>query len=306
MKFFISHAAAALAAVFLAAGLSVAQQTTTLYFRQSPLSARAAAVGEAFVADVQSVGSAAWNPASLVYLQSVSVDATVGARMDNRAMTGGVTLPLAAREQYGIAVSGYSALFDRADWSAKTGTVYGGTMSCAARVTPTFSVGALYTMQTGTYAGTTVTGHNFGIGMMYTALPAFTYGAALTGIGSGIVYHQTDSVRSIDRQGELPRSITLGAEWHYPTTHDRIMFNYFLAGEKIIGVDQVVYRMGLEILPWKFLAIRGGVVSGPITSVGRFGFGIRTSIVDIDYAVASSRAEDRVHSVTVSFPIFIR
>ncbi len=126
------------------------------------------------------------------------------------------------------------------------------------------------------------------------------------GIGSGIMLHRSDTLTAIEREGQAPRSIILGASWHYPTTHDRIVFNYFLAGEKIIGVDQVVYRMGLELLPWKFLAIRGGVVSGPVTSVGRFGIGILTSVVEIDYALVSSVVENRMHTVTVSFPIFTR
>jgi hypothetical protein len=226
--------------------------------------------------------------------------------MDNREMQGSVIVPVMVRHESGLAVGGYSSVFDRKDWSKKGGTVYGGTVSYGFRITQSFAIGALYNMQSGSFAGTTVTGGNLGFGAIYTALPSLSYGLSVTGLGSGIIFHQTDTLSSIEREGNVPRSVSMGATWHYPTTHDRVVFNYYLSGQKIIGVDQVIYRMGFEVLPWKFLALRGGVVAGPVTSVGRFGIGIVTSAVEIDYALVSSVMESRMHTMTVSIPFFSR
>jgi hypothetical protein len=305
MKYLSLLAAGGVLTALLTTNDGVAQGND-LYFRQPQISARAVAVGEAMVADAHSVGSALWNPASLAYLESISFDVPVAARVDHRAAQGALLVPVAVNEHYAVAVGGNTVLFDPADWQTKSGSLYGGTVSGAVRLTQTLSVGALYAAQSAMYGGATVTSQNVGIGMMYTALPALSYGASFTGIGSGITYHQSDTLRSIELERSTPRSISLGAVWHFPVTHDRIVFNYFLSGQKIIGVDQVIYRMGIEIFPWKFLVVRGGVVSGPVTSVGRFGFGIRTPFAEIDYAMSPSVAEARVHTLTVSVPMFTR
>ncbi len=306
MKFFTFRMICIGAAVCGFAELLSAQQAADIYFRQPPRTARSIGVADAAVADARSVGGAAWNPASLAFLESVSADVTLIGRTDALHARSDVSVPVVVNESFAVAVSGAAASFDRDGWSEGAGMLYGGSAMCALRIMPAVSVGAVYNFQTASLGSASASSHNGGVGFIYSPQPALTYGLSVTGFGSGITFSRNDSMQTIAQEGSIPRSVTLGGGWRYPTTHDRVVFSCFLSGQKIIGVGTNVYRLGVEVLPWGFLALRGGIVSGPVTTAGRGGIGLRTGFIELDYALTTSTAEERMHVLTLSIPLFTR
>jgi hypothetical protein len=281
-----------------------AQAQNDLSLRQSLSSARSVALGDASVADIHDAGSAIWNPASLAFIESFSLTASTGLRTDNRLARAVATLPVLATEYHTAAIGVESAFLDSKDWSKKGGTMTGAGLSYALRLMNTFSIGMIYNYRNVEFQGARASSHTGGIGLMYSVIPSLTYGMSFTGFGSGIrVTRASDGRDVLEQDSNVPRSVTFGASWHYPATHDRPLVGLFLSNESISGESRLVYRLGTELYPWKFLVLRGGLVSGPVTAVGRAGIGIRTGYFTIDYAVASSVAAERMHYLTVSIPL---
>lgn len=281
-----------------------AQTQNDLSLRQSLSSARNVGLGDAAVADIHDVGSAIWNPASLSFLERLSLSASGGLRTDDRMARSVVTLPVLATEIHTVALGAQSALLDKVDWTKKGGTMAGAELAYALRLMSSFSIGVIYDYRNVEFNGSRAQSHTGGIGMMYTVFPSLSYGVSFTGFGSGIQVKRDSVGRDVlEKETSIPRSVTFGAAWHYPATHDRPLVGVYLSNESISGESRLVYRLGAEFLPWKFLALRGGLVSGPVTAVGRAGIGIRTGFLDIDYAVASSVAAERMHYLTVSIPL---
>jgi hypothetical protein len=281
---------------------AAAQSKNDLSFLRSLPSARSVALGDAFVADVHDASSAQWNPAGLAFLESISLTGTQGYRADDRLARLVIGAPVWATENSTAAIAGEYASFDQADWSRGSGKMPGVEVSYALRLLRPFSVGVIYDYRNVQYQGAQFSSHSAGIGMMYSAFPSLMYGVSLTGLGSGIAARLQGDGHSLvlEKETNIPRIVTFGASWRYPATHDRPVLGLYLSNESITGESRLVYKLGAEIFPWKFLVIRGGIVSGPLTSVGRAGFGIHTSLVDIDYAMASSVAAERIHYLTVS------
>lgn len=281
-----------------------AQAKDDLSFRRSLPSARSVALGEAFVADVGDAASASSNPAGLAFIESFSATATGGLRTDDRLGRSELSMPVAATENATLALAGEYAAFGRTDWRKWTGTMAGGGIAYAFRILSPFSVGLVYNYRMAEFGAERASSHTGGIGLMYSVLPSLTYGVSLTGLGSGLVLKRTaEGSDVLTKESSIPRSVTFGASWRYPATHDRPILALYLSNESITGEDRLVYRMGVEVSPWKFIALRGGIVSGPVTAMGRAGIGIDLGIVGIDYAVASSVAAERMQFLTVSVPL---
>lgn len=281
-----------------------AQEASELSFRYGLASARSVALGEALVADTRDLSSAIANPASLLFLERLSVSATAGMRTDNRSLRSAVSMPIAATDRFVLAIGGEGAFFDADDWSAQKGKMAGFEASSAVRLFGAFSFGMIYDFRYTEFGATRLSSHSGGMGLMYSVLPALSYGVSFTGFGSGIqLKRAADGAPFLVKESNIPRSVTFGASWRYPATYGRKLVEVHLSNQSISGVERLVYRLGAEFFPWKFLVVRGGIVSGPVTAMGRAGIGIHTGVVDIDYGVASSTAAERLHVLSIVVPL---
>ncbi|HLP17672.1 MAG TPA: hypothetical protein VK470_15525 [Bacteroidota bacterium] len=291
--------------MIVAAALCARAQTDNSFsFTQSLASARSVSLGDAAVADIHDAGSVLWNPACLAFLQSLDVTATAGVRMDERLMRSLVTLPVLATESHSVALGAEGALFDQSEWTKSTGKMMGAEISYALRPMTSWAIGMVYNFRSVDLNGRRASSHTAGFGMMYSVFPSLTYGVSFIGLGSGIVVKRDDhGAEILETQANIPRSVTFGAAWRYPATHDRPIVAICLSNQSISGEERLVYRLGVELFPWKFLVLRGGIVSGPVTAVGRAGVGILTRYLEIDYGVSSSVAAERMHYVTLAVPL---
>jgi hypothetical protein len=73
-----------------------------------------------------------------------------------------------------------------------------------------------------------------------------------------------------------------------------------LANEKIFGEAGLLYKGGLEVCPFAFLALRWGYLAGLNVALARYGAGIRTDVVQLDYAISPSLNDVQFQQLTLS------
>jgi hypothetical protein len=99
-----------------------------------------------------------------------------------------------------------------------------------------------------------------------------------------------------------PKSAQIGATIR---THDPqySRFTLSIAAEKLIDSTGLVYKGGIEALPFTFLVLRIGYWVGPDTRAARYGVGLILGDFLLDYTVAPSHLEPRFHQVSLSYDL---
>jgi len=258
--------------------------------------ARAASLANASASDPYDVNAMYWNPAALSFLSTRSVVINSFVSWDKLTLMNSAAYPLRIDDQQTTAIgvmTNYHSYFKYRSAN----------LAYALQFSPVVSGGIF--LDAGQAASRTEQqwSGSASVGFLYAPGPGITYGIVYRGIGSDIHYF-TDlrTIETLARQTPQHSLIVATTFW-FPSVSRRPYMSMSAEAEKVFGVASFTSRAGIEILPFGFFAIRCGIVTTPVNSSGRAGFGLLFGGFHIDYAVAPSVAESRFHQLTVAIPL---
>jgi hypothetical protein len=187
-------------------------------------------------------------------------------------------------------------------WSQPYFASEGADIGYANRITPTLSVGMLTRIRYSSIAGSSLWSASAAIGLQYYPSPGISYGLVFKDIGSGVVYSYEGAKSLLSYEMNLPRSLTIGSTFHFPSMAEHPYVSLSMDCELLLGPSQFINKGGIEIEPWRFLALRIGGLTSNAGNILRFGIGLLFSSIQVDYAVSPSLTSERFHQISVSVP----
>lgn len=263
--------------------------------------ARAVSFAEAYVADQTDVNMVYWNPAALAWLERSTLVINHSQQRTINALHENIVMPVRTRKGEAFAIG---LTVDHVGYvgSGRYGIFrvmqYGYDFAYATEVVPSLSVGANVSVG---YAHTNVSNLwlvSSRLGVFYTPSAEVSYGVAFGGIGSSFVYESDRTVTTLSKEN-LPRTIQAGITMHFPPDLDKTRLTVSLANEKVFGRDGMTYKGGVEVVMFKFLALRGGYILEPQFGSARFGAGVRVTSFQLDYAISPSWNTTQLYYVTL-------
>ncbi len=143
---------------------------------------------------------------------------------------------------------------------------------------------------------------NIDTGLLYTPTNSISYAVALRNVGSDVRYQIDFDGTTILRDRPSKKRLDLGATMQFPDNSDRSFFSLSLANTKVFGEDGLIYKGGIEVKPISSLALRTGYLRTPDRNGPRFGIGLITDLIRIDYAMAPvTNTPNNGHQLSISF-----
>lgn len=263
------------------------------------MGARGASMAEANSADITDVSAFYWNPGALGFLKRVSLvfDEYYEMRtaINNDMVAAAIPHISDGTLAFGASISdvGYIKKVHPYDYEA---IAYGFDLGYGAVFSQGFSAGFRLHAQLGHTPNTNLFTSYWSFGVIYNPSAEITYGLACSGLGEGLLL--VDSASMVKET--LPRRLEVGVTMHYPASHERQFLTISVANEKIFGESGLYYKTGVEVLPVSYIAFRYGYSFGPVVSAPRFGVGLKTDYIRLDYAIAPSYMSTRYQQVTLS------
>jgi hypothetical protein len=269
------------------------------------IGARAAALADSYVADQSDVGAMYWNPASLAFIPRMSIVLNYALESvygNDNTMTENVAVPISLESDWRL---GLGFTFSHVGRQGTIGSPISGTnfrqyafgAGLAKKLSPAFSFGVLVDTRYGKGSSIALGTIASSIGAFYSPFPGLSYGAVFQGVGWGIEYNVVGG-STIPSRIKLDRSFQMGLSLSIPSRPDKEIVMLTLSNQKILGVDGIVYKGGIEIIAMRFLVLRAGYWVGPETATAKFGGGVRVGRFRIDYAASLSELEPRFHQVS--------
>ena len=301
-----------LPALLLVCGTAAAQLNSLNADTHAIIGARAAALGDAYIAEAYDASTIYWNPAGLPFVYYTQVAASFASEKlptHDYITTENVAVPLPHIGNWSFGLGGTLHQIESIDANSPLkGLSYsqvGFDIGVARLIIPAFAVGGSIRTRYAKNNYSSLWAVSGSIGIFYAPSPGVTYGFIYQGMGSGITYpyYQTTDVFDLER-GNLPRTFQAGLSMRYPEnpTEQQILTICF-TNQKVIGVGGLEYKMGVEAFLLPFLVVRGGYWTGPTSAAAKIGGGIHLGQFQIDYAYAGSDEEPKFHQVTVAFTL---
>ncbi len=265
------------------------------------IGARATALGDAYSAQSHDVASLYWNPAALAFLtqSSLLVDYTRSSGGLESGQT--AAFPFVINDNVTLALG---VLYSRSTREqSETGDVflpheYGFDLGGSALLTYGLSIG----VRVGVRYGDGFDSHvlvGFGsAGLDYTPDPSISYAFVYNGFLLGSQVRGGDQTPSMALE-PVPRSFEISITMHYPATREHRVVDVSVSNEKIVGQPGLLYKGGVEVLPWQFLGFRLGYVAGPFASGLRCGLGFGGDLVQFAYALVPSNSRAPQHQLSL-------
>ncbi len=252
--------------------------------------ARNTAMGDALISESGDISTVYLNPASLTFLRENSLFINHGQLNNSLGMTENFAVPLVKLNTFALSVGlesynlGY--IGKNSAFPGQNIFEFGYNITAATNaIAPTFSIGTTIGFRYGKTNYSKTWAASYSLGINYSPSADINYGLALSGFGNDIKYSQVDTVLSAERRNP-GKSLVVGASMKYPSASSlrRTVFVLALANEKIFGKSGLLYKAGIELIPWQFLSLRLGYVLGPNVSEPRFGMGINYRALFLEYA----------------------
>jgi hypothetical protein len=141
------------------------------------------------------------------------------------------------------------------------------------------------------------------VGLLYYPTPGVSYGITYQTFGPGIVYQAQGNRESLAYEQQLPQSLKIGTAFRFPSNTNNPTATIMLSSELLLGEEKLRNHVGVEIWPWRQLALRIGFAGIDSTTVFRAGFGVLTQNLQFDYAYCPLSVQERYHQI--SFGILI-
>jgi hypothetical protein len=239
------------------------------------------------------------NPAAIAFMQRTSISIASTLESQGKFLEHVAVTPLYAdRVQaltMGFAQGGFGSM-----WSKPYFSDYGADVAYARKFGSTFSAGALLSYRDSKGKRKDASAVSTAMGVFYSPTPGISYGFTYAGLGQSLLASYDSTSYSLKQELSPPQAVEIGATWKYPSAGQRSTVALNFASRKVFGQSQTLYKGGLELSPWRWLALRGGVATEPGTVAFRTGVGFMFSSFRIDYAVSPGPSPDRFHQLTLS------
>lgn len=272
--------------------------------RPFAVSPRGFALADAYCADWTDVASMYGNPGALGSLRQKSVMLTHHVDWATRTATEMIAAPIMLNDDIAFGVAGMvgrQGVLTGLDGLDHRFSYQGGDVAGSYRLLPTLTVGVLAGVRAYSFGDHTMSTGWAHVGVLYTPSPGITYGIAYRVRGSAVrVIANQDA--SLVRESTWPADLEIGAAMTFPARSGTPIVSLALTTEKSFpAVQRFNTKGGLEIYPVRFLALRMGYKVGSTTNVARYGAGVLVNRFRLDFGVAPSAAEDRSHTLSVSY-----
>jgi len=279
-----------------------AAQIIVLYSsKPAPVGAREEGLAEAYAADPSDVTSMYANPASLAFLLKQSVVVSHLLDQSINGMNENVSFPLrfGNGEQVGIGLTinhvGYLGSSDNTDFHV---IQYGYDISYAKEIIPSLSVGAGVGVRYAQSDSTNLWGVSSSFGLFYMPSKEISYGISLSDVGSDILYI-SDRVKTNLSSENMPRVLQAAMSLRFPSSPDQTFLTLSVANEKIFGTPGILYNGGFEWYLFPYVALRWGYLyQQNLTNQATYGFGLRKSKFQLDYAIMPSNLGNRSYQIS--------
>jgi hypothetical protein len=261
--------------------------------------ARAAAMGDAGVADISNVTMMYWNPGALPFLEHISVIVDHYAEAHTRLMNDVVATTVWRNDENALTVGaafGHLGYLTTAEVPSMQVIQTGLSLAYARLLAPGLSAGVTATAVYIDIAQDRRWSNTWKAGLMYHPSPEISYGIVFSDELFGAQLQRS----SVAVKEQLPRRLEIGLSVRVPVSRDEHRVTLSLANEKIFGEAGLLYKGGLEVCPFKFLALRWGYLAGLNVALARYGAGIRTDVVQLDYAISPSLNDVQFQQLTLS------
>jgi len=260
--------------------------------------ARAMALGDAYVSDPYDVNSFYWNPATLTFLKSYSINTNSIFDWHNLVEKSTIAVP------YKIDGSNSVALGAAASYLGYF-RYYNLNFGYARTLLSNLSAGVFIDLHRGYSRTGGLWGGSGTCGFLYAPSPGVSYALVYRGIGRNVRYFFYDTYETLDYVISN-RSILIGTTFLFPSMNRRPYLCIDLTAEKIIGVNHFTSKAGIEFWIASFVALRCGIVSGPTVTrgnvaTGRAGLGVLIGRIRLDYGIVPSVAEEQFHQISLSY-----
>ena len=289
-----------------------AQITSMNSDTHSIIGARAAAFADSYVSDHSDVGAMYWNPASLAFVTRATIVANYALERvygSDNLMTENVVAPIPLDSDWKFAAGFTLSHVGRqgaigSPLSGMSFHQYSIEAGLAKKLSPAFSLGVLVDGKYGRGSSIALGSATSSFGVFYSPIPGLSYGAVFQGVGWGIEYGVVNG-NTIPSRVKLDRSFQMGLSVSIPSRPGTEVVNLSLSNQKVLGVDGIVYKGGIEVIAMNFLALRSGYWVGPNTAAAKFGAGIFVGNFRFDYAASLSELEPRFHEVSLVYVLGI-
>jgi hypothetical protein len=283
---------------------AISQTTVKDIGRAVPVGARAAALGDSYIAETTDAGDLFGNPATLSFLSEWSLFMGHSMEWKDEMMSENLALAFPSDRIgcFGLGVSvahtGYIKDSPRASVKMRVLQYLLG-VGYAQKISSSLGVGGnlgVRYVESGGFRATELTPR---LGLFYIPSPEVSYGLVYSDQGSPLEFTY-DSLsatwKTEDRQQNLQIGLVLRLHlWRTDTT-----LTMALANEKVFRVHGITYKGGIELRPIGFLAFRLAYFVTPDVVYPRFGIGLSFRGLRMDYAISPSLRSDRFHEMTAA------
>jgi hypothetical protein len=262
-------------------------------------SARGEGLGNSYVSEFRDVGAMYWNPASLSYVSLPQ--AVLGGYYvwEGSQFTGYAAVPMRPLKEVTVAL-GLTTTSLGDSWTEPYFVNRSIDLGSSFQISQSLSLGFLFHLQQSAIAGSSIWTSSSSIGAFYAPTSGLQYGASLEGLGTGVDYsrYQLHTVRP------LTKILRMGTSYTWPLFKSRQYVTFSISGEKHFGIDKLHYFVAMEVAPFAWLDLRIGYIQKPdsavdYTSGARYGVGIHTEYITLDYCISPSISAQQHHQATI-------
>ena len=275
--------------------------------RAAPVGARAAALGDSYIAEATDAGDLFGNPATLAFLSQPSVFMSHSIERKDEMMSENLALVFPSRKKkafgFGVSVAHTGYVKDSPRAKTRMRIIQylfsaGYAQSISASLGVGGSLGIRY-VESGGYRLREITP---AVGLFYNPSPEISYGLVYYDQGSPLQF-KYDSSSSSWASEDPRRSLQIGIALRLHLWRKDPTLTVALANEKIFRVNDLTYKGGIEFQPISQLAFRLAYFVAPEVVYAKYGIGFNIRPLRIDYAISPSHLSDRLHEMTavVSF-----
>jgi len=302
LRFVLNNRLKANCILFLSIITSLNAQIVSVY-SSHPLriGARASGLAESYVADAHDVNSMYWNPASIAYLENISVIVNHFQEQVINGMNENVTFPLRIQDNENMAFGltlNHVGYIGRSKGDDFKGVQYGYDMAYGREILPTFSMGIGIDVRYARSTSSHLWGISTSIGAFYLPYPEVSYGMVYSGMGSGILYTFDHGMTTFTSEN-LPQILGAGVELRFPASVNKRFLTISVVNEKVFGEEGLQYKGGVELILYRFFALRCGYVRNLDEEGARYGAGIRAGRLQVDYSISPSKLTDRSSHISI-------
>jgi hypothetical protein len=272
--------------------------------RTAPVSARTAALGDAYIADATDAGDVYGNPATLPFLPSASLFASHSNELMDEIMGENIAVSLLLGNSSGVGLgmsvthTGY--VKDSPRTTVKMRMIqYALDLAYAQRVSASLGMGFDLGVQNTRSENFELTEFVPSLGLFYAPSPEVSYGIAYRAHGSPLEYSY-DSTSTTWRTEDQRQSIEGGVTLRLLLWRKDPTVTLALANEKLLHVKGIIYKGGIEFIPVKLFAVRLGYFVTPDVVYARYGVGLNLRPLRIDYSISPSYRSNRFHEITAA------